>query len=39
MPAVQKKKPKFVNVFSNEGKERMTLRLPGMCINLGHTVE
>ena len=28
MPAGQKKK-KYINVFSNEGKERMIVRLPG----------
>jgi hypothetical protein len=25
----QKKKSKYINVFSNEGRERMTVRLPG----------
>ncbi|CAF5188486.1 unnamed protein product, partial [Rotaria magnacalcarata] len=29
MPTSQKKKSKYVNVFSNEGKQRMTVRLPG----------
>jgi len=29
MPTTQKKKSKFVNVFSTEGKERLTVRLPG----------
>ena len=33
MPAGQKKKTKFINVFSNEGRERMIVRLPGTSID------
>jgi hypothetical protein len=29
MSTVQKKKSKYINLFSNEGKERMAVRLPG----------
>ena len=29
MPTAQKKKSKYINVFSKEGSERMTIRLPG----------
>ena len=29
MPTGQTKKTKYINVFSNEGKERMIVRLPG----------
>jgi hypothetical protein len=32
MPTTQKKKSKYINVFSNEGKERMIVRLPGIII-------
>jgi hypothetical protein len=32
MPTTQKKKSKYINVFSNEGKERMIVRLPGSII-------
>ncbi|CAF0837268.1 unnamed protein product [Rotaria sordida] len=32
MPTAQKKKSKYINVFSNAGKERMTVRLPGINI-------
>jgi hypothetical protein len=30
MATTPKKKSKYINVFSNEGKERMTVRLPGI---------
>jgi hypothetical protein len=33
MPTAQKK-TKYINVFSNEGKERMIVRLPGIDIIL-----
>jgi hypothetical protein len=32
MSTPQKKKSKYINVFSNEGKERMIVRLPGINI-------
>ncbi len=34
MPTTQKKKSKYINVFSNEGKERMIVRLPGSVLLL-----
>jgi hypothetical protein len=32
MSTSQKKKSKYINLFSNEGKERMIARLPGFII-------
>ncbi|CAF1307978.1 unnamed protein product [Adineta steineri] len=32
MPQAQKKKSKYINVFSNEGKERMIVRFPGRSL-------
>jgi hypothetical protein len=32
MPTAQKKKPKYINVFSTKGEERMTVRMPGINI-------
>jgi len=34
MPTGQKKKSKYINVFSNEGKVRMAVRLPGINITI-----